>query len=127
MNPVRKFELTDETSQLASGVTLYRIRALIDIPRRGVKAGDMGGWVEREDNLSHEGDAWVGRIAHVFGSALIRGNALVTGTAHVSGHARIGDNALVTGSARVSGRAVVCGNVQIAGTARLSGFAIVSG
>jgi hypothetical protein len=53
---MRKFELTDETLQLASGgVTLYRIRALIDIPRHGVKVRDMGGWVESTSNLSHEG------------------------------------------------------------------------
>ena len=105
---MRKFELTDETLQLASGVTLYRIRALIDIPRHGVKAGDMGGWVEREDNLSHEGDAWVG------------GDALVLE------EARIVENALIKMSARVSGSAFILGNVCISGTARLSGFAIVS-
>jgi hypothetical protein len=117
---MRKFELTDHTLQLAGVGVLYRIRALIDIPRHGVKAGDMGGWVEREDNLSHEGEAWISDIACVFDNALIAGNALVSGKAHVYG------NVQIAGRAHVYGRAIVFGNVQIAGSARLSGFAVVS-
>ena len=124
---MRKFELTDETLQLASGgVTLYRIRALIDIPRHGVKAGDIGGWVESMFNLAREGEAWISDSACVFGCALIAGNALVSVKAHVSGHALIVENALVTGSVRVSGRAFVFGNARISGTARLSGFSVIS-
>ena len=39
-----KFELTDAT--IAHwGVTLYRIRATEDIPRHGVRKGDLGGYV----------------------------------------------------------------------------------
>ena len=33
---------------------LYRIRALRDIPEIDVKAGDLGGYVESENNLSHD-------------------------------------------------------------------------
>ena len=41
----RKYELTDETKEIG-GITLHRIRALRNIPRYGVKYGDLGGWIE---------------------------------------------------------------------------------
>lgn len=50
---MKKYELTDET-KVEHGVTLHRIRALVDIVRYGVKAGDLGGWIESEANLSQE-------------------------------------------------------------------------
>lgn len=65
-----KYKLTEETKQ-HEGITLYRIQALVDIPSIGVKAGDLGGWIESESNLSQEGDAWV------FGNAKAYGNARV--------------------------------------------------
>ena len=48
---MKKYELTGETKEIG-GVTLHRIRALIDIPEHYVKAGDLGGWIEAERNLS---------------------------------------------------------------------------
>ena len=76
----RKFELTDETHP--SAPQLHRIRALVDIPRAGVRAGDLGGWVESESCLAHSGDAWVS------GDARVSGNAWVVKTAQPSGDAR---------------------------------------
>jgi len=58
-----KYELTDEIN--AGG--LRRIRALRDIPARGVRANDLGGWVAGEHSLSHDGYAWVFGNAQVFG------------------------------------------------------------
>ena len=52
----RKYELTDQHHPSASW--LRRIRALVDIPRVGVCAGDLGGWVESGpsgcDQQAHE-------------------------------------------------------------------------
>lgn len=56
---MKKYELTEETKTLADGTVLHRIRALLDIPRHGVKAGEIGGFVEGENNLSQDGNAWV--------------------------------------------------------------------
>ena len=36
---------------------MYRIKSLIDF--EDVKAGDLGGYVEKEENLSQSGNAWV--------------------------------------------------------------------
>ncbi|WP_412058013.1 hypothetical protein [Bartonella sp. DGB2] len=52
----KKYELTQETREVNER-TLYRIRALRDFGN--VKAGDKGGFVENERNLSHRGDCWV--------------------------------------------------------------------
>lgn len=62
---MKKYELTDET-KVEHGVTLHRIRALVDIVRYGVKAGDLGGWIESEANLSQEHEAWVSGEARAY-------------------------------------------------------------
>ena len=81
---MRKFELTTDTKMIF-GKKLFRIKALIDFG--DVKAGEMGGYVEKEGNLSHCGNAWVYGDALVCGDALVYGNALVYGDARVSGNA----------------------------------------
>ena len=75
----KKYELTNETKTLAGGTVLRRIRALRDLPRFGVKAGELGGFVEVENNLSQDGDAWVFGNANVYGYAEVSGNANVSG------------------------------------------------
>jgi hypothetical protein len=46
-----------------------------------VKAGDIGGFIESEKNLSLTGDAWVYGNARVYGDAQVRGDARVYGNA----------------------------------------------
>ena len=66
-----KYEFTAETKQI-NGVTLYRIRAITSFGT--VKEGDWGGFIEKDSNLSQEGDAWVSGNACVYGDACIYGN-----------------------------------------------------
>ena len=75
---MRKFELTTDTKMLL-GRKLFRIKALISFGN--VRAGDMGGYIEKEGNLSQSGKAWV------YGNAKVSGNARVFGDAEVSGDA----------------------------------------
>jgi hypothetical protein len=79
---MKKYELTDE-KKVIDGVTLHRIRALVDIPEHDVKAGDLGGWIEAERNLSQKGAAWVADSARVIGEAWVTGSARVMGEALV--------------------------------------------
>lgn len=51
-----KYKFTGETKKYFD-VTLHQIVALKDFDT--VKSGDIGGWVERESNLSQDGDALV--------------------------------------------------------------------
>lgn len=72
---------------------LHRIKALRDFGN--VKKGDIGGWIECEDNLSHDDDCWV------YDKAIIRDNATVRDNATIC------DNATVRGDATVRGEAEV--------------------
>lgn len=73
----RKYELTQET-KVFDNHTLHRIRALTNI-RWDVKAGDLGGWIESEENLGYDagdtswifsGDVW-GK-SHVYDNSIVR-------------------------------------------------------
>jgi len=52
----KKYEFTGETKEWC-GHTLHRIRAIIDIAY--TKAGEIGGWIESESNLSEYDNAKV--------------------------------------------------------------------
>jgi len=103
---MKKFEFTGEVKTLWWGCKVQRIRALveIDLGWTVVKPGDLGGWLEKESNLSHDGKAWV------WGNAEVWGNAKVCGDAKVWGNAEVWGNAKVCGDAKVWGNAKVCGD-----------------
>lgn len=121
---MKKFELTADRIK-SNGVTLHRIKALIDFG--DVKAGELGGYVEKETNLSQYGDAWVYRHAQVFGNALVFEDALVSESAWVYGDARIYSDAKVSGTARINGSACISGNAHISGDALVYGNAWMCG
>ena len=49
---MKHFKLRTDLTIEVGGKTLCRIEATKDIERFGVKAGDLGGYIEKEDNLS---------------------------------------------------------------------------
>jgi len=129
---VKKYKLTNKKIQTACDKTLYRIKALVDVGCY-VKAGELGGFVEKEANLSHDGDAWVSGDAkvsddaEVFGNAWVRDNAKIFGDAQVYGNAEVFDNAQVFGNAKVFGKAWVVDTVEIYGDACVFGKAKIFG
>ena len=64
---MKKFELTDEFITNAFGNKLFRIKAIVDFGT--IRAGELGGFVEKEENLSNDDNAWVSGNAQVFGNA----------------------------------------------------------
>ena len=86
----KKYSLTSET-RTHFGVILFRVKAEITFNANGetVHAGDLGGFIENESNLSHTENAWV------------LGDALVCGNAQVYRNAQVSENARVQGDARV--------------------------
>ena len=134
---MNKFEIVKNESVRINGVELYRIRALIDFG--DVCAGEFGGYIQHERNLSQSGNAWVygnamvsdnalvSGSAQVYGDALVQGNAQIFGDARVYGNAWVRGDALVSGSAQVYGDAWVQGNAQIFGDARVYGDSWVRG
>lgn len=81
---MKKYEFTGETKTvpfLFKDVTLHRIQAITSFAN--VVAGELGGWIEKEENLSHKGDAWVYGDAVVSGDAVVRGDAEAFSVRHV--------------------------------------------
>lgn len=70
---MKKFELTTEFITNALGKKLFRIKALVEFG--SVKAGELGGYAEKEENISQDGNAWVSGDAKVFGNAEVYGDA----------------------------------------------------
>ena len=91
---MKKYEFTGEV-KLFLGRILHRIRATKSFGE--VEIGEIGGWSVKEENLDHDGDAWV------YGNAQVYGNARVSGDARVYGDAWVSGNAWVYGNARVYG------------------------
>lgn len=130
----KKYELTSDSISWTHNKkdhTLYRIRALRNFGK--TKEGNLGGYIESENNLSHDGYAWVGSNAKVFDPARIYGNARVFDKAEVFGNARVYGDAWVYGSAniydnvRIYDRAKIHGNSVIHGHASIFGDAEVYG
>ena len=108
---------------------LWRIRACKDFG--DVKKGDMGGFVESEENLSQKGEcwvadnaliadnAWIADDAQVYGNAKVYDSAKVYGNAWVYGDVEVSENAWVYGDAKVSDGAWVYGDAEVAGNAKV--------
>lgn len=138
----KKYRLTEETKEY-NGIILHRIQAARDF--RDVKAGDLGGWIESEENLSHDGncwvyknakayqnawicgDAWVGGNTFIYGNAKVCGNAKIYGNAQVYENSLIYDNAQVCEDASVYGHTKICENSYIGNNAKIYGYAEVYG
>lgn len=117
----KKYKLTDETIEV-NGKTLYRIEALKDFSN--VKKGDKGGFIEKEENLSHLGDAWVyddaavcdmAQIydyAKIFERATIYNKAIICGYSTIGDHVIICDNAIIK-DVKIFGEAIISHDAKI--------------
>lgn len=137
----KKYEITDIAHP--SNPKWHRIRALEYIGE-DIEPGDLGGFVESEDNLSQEGVCWIFNDAIACESALVSGNAVLKdqavarGTALVSNNAEVGGKAIVQDYAivlegYVSESAHICGKAKLTkelgseGVPEISGDAFVYG
>ena len=119
-----KYKFTGKTKEHLNR-TLHQIEAVRDFGN--VKKGAIGGWIEKESNLSHGGECWVYNDAKIFGNAQVFGNAWVCGYAEVCGNAKVFGNAQVFGNAKIFGNAQVFGDAWVYGYAEVFGNAVVSG
>lgn len=119
---MNKYELTSETLQFA-GRTLHRIKAVKDFG--SIKAGEFGGWIENEENLSQADNAWIDDKAMVFANAKVFDNAKVFGYAKVYGNAYVGKNAKVYNCAEVYDYATISDNALVYGDAKVCNNAMI--
>ena len=121
----KKYEILKDKSITMNGSTIYRIKALRNFG--DVKAGDMGGFIEKEENLSHDGPCWIYDDAMVYHNAKVRDNAIVRGYAHVYNESQVLHNAIVEGHSRVHGHGIVFGNARIKDNSSVFDHGIVNG
>ena len=100
----KKYELTNDTINVG-GHILHRIKALKSFGN--IMCGEIGGFIESEENLSYEGLCWVSD------SAVVCDNARVYGDARICGYAEVSDSTQVFGNARVSDNAWVSDSTQV--------------
>ena len=93
-----KYILTNDTKTVC-GAKLFRIKAIASFGN--IKAGDLGGFVEKEANLSDVGTSWVSDDAQVHGNARVYSNARVYGDVQVYGDAQVYGNAWVYARVRL--------------------------
>lgn len=124
---MRKYDITDITQKAAfeEDVILHRIRALVDIPEHNVKAGDLGGWVESEKNLSHDGSCWIGGNAFVFQNAMVYGDAFAGNKSSIKGNAKVRGSSRVTGNSSVRDDVIVEGEATVCNSARVFGDTVL--
>lgn len=108
----KKYTLVPDIDINATG--LYRIKALRDF--NNVKTGDLGGFVDNETNLSHEGNCWIYddaivRKSTILNNAIIRGKAIVENS-YISDNVIIVDNPHITDS-EIRGNAFIRDKVVI--------------
>lgn len=102
----QKFVLTNET-MVFKGRTLRRVQAVRrfrTITGEIVQKGDLGGWIERECNLSQTGRCWVGNEAKVYNGAIVADNAFVFDDSEIYDETVICSDAKVCGSTIAFGR-----------------------
>ena len=129
MSPSTKNGYITYDSELASHV-LHRIRALKDFGN--VKKGDIGGWIEKEANLSQEGDCWIYNNAAVYDEAMILGNAKVFNDAQIYGNSLIRDDARICDRVHIYNNPYICekaaiyGDVIVHSSPLIQGNAVIS-
>lgn len=104
---MKKYELLPEDTIEINGTTLYRIKAIRNFAT--VKVGQLGGYIEKEENLSHDGECWVYDDAKVFGNANICNNT------------KVFENAMIYSDSQIQDNINVCDDVCVHGEINISG------
>ena len=86
----KKFELTENYVVNEFGTKLYQIKCTKTF--KYAKEGELGGYIEKEENLSQEGNAWVSGDAQVSGNARVFGDACLKSDADHCGFDCLGSS-----------------------------------
>ena len=130
--PTKKYEFVEGDTIRHGGRILRRIRAIRDFGDGDffVREGDLGGFIEKEKNLSHENDCWVYNDGKIFGNAKVYGHARVYQGAFIFNNALVFGYAEIYGKvygyAQVYGRAFIFNDAYVFDYARVHGYARVT-
>ena len=108
---MKKYELIKEGKDTFIGREIYRIRALKDFS--DIKAGDVGGWVCSENNLSQEGDCWIYDNAKCLDKARVFDDAKMYDSSMMIGNARMYDEAKMFNKAKMFNNSIMRNNAEM--------------
>lgn len=120
-----KYELDLKDTIKVEGKTLYRIVALKNFS--DIKKGDKGGYIEKESNLSQNGNCWVYDNAYIFGNAEVYGNTKIYDKVIIKGNAKVFENTVIYDNAIICENATVCGSIWLYDNAIIKGNVIIRG
>lgn len=131
----RKYKITDIVHPAYP--KLHRIQALRDV-NGTVKEGDLGGYVQREWNLSQSGISWIYEdaicedLARVQEDASLRHHAKASGKSFIAGTTEATDYSQIRGyayvkDALIKDRAIVCGEAVVESLRTAKAFPVIAG
>ncbi|AJD93200.1 hypothetical protein JMA_38820 (plasmid) [Jeotgalibacillus malaysiensis] len=110
-----KYQVTGNTKEVYDGkhlVTLYQIKAMKDIPKHGVKIGDIGGWIQDTSNLSHDGNSWIDKDSMVYGESVVKDDAIIKKSL-ITGKTEVSHNSSVISSQIKGKKSIIKDNAQL--------------
>ena len=138
-----KYEMIKEDFIIYKGRKLYRIRALKDL--YNVRKGQLGGYIESEDNLAIDRDCWVFEDAkayehtyitdgvrllnksEAYGNSKLSGDVTLWDSSKVYGDANVSEDVTLWDNSKIYGDAVVYGSASLWDNSKIYGEARVSG
>lgn len=115
----KKYEiLMDEENTIEwKGHTLHRIKALRDF--NDVRKGDIGGYVEKEKNLSHYGDCWIYDDAKAMDNSRVYDNSAMYDDSEMydnsimCNNSKMYDNSEMHGNTEMHSNSIMCDNSKM--------------
>ena len=120
----KKYKLIQDSRIWQYDKAIYRIQALRDFS--DVKKGDLGGFVESEENLSQEGNCWIYDMAQAVEKSRVTGDACLRDCAKMYDSSILRDKAQLQGCARMLHYSCLADNA-VAIDATILGFATITG
>lgn len=120
----KKYKLIQDSRIWQYDRAIYRIQALRDFS--DVKKGDLGGFVESEENLSQEGNCWIYDNAQAVEKSTVKGDACLRDCSKMYDSSLLKDKAQLRGCARMLHYSCLADNAVAIDT-NILGFATITG
>ena len=109
----KKYEILMEEKNTIrwKGHTLHRIKALRDFG--DVRKGELGGFIEKEYNLSHEGNCWIYNNAKAMDNSRLYDNSAMYDYSEISGNSEMHDSSMMYDSSEMNDNSKMYGKSEI--------------
>lgn len=122
----RKYRILEDDTIVVDDVTLYRIEAIRSFSN--VPRGTLGGYIQAEKNLSHEGNCWIYNDAMALGNSKVMKNgkmynlSCIKDNARLLGNSKMHDKSMMKDFAVVKGEVYLYDNTKVINNAKVFGL-----